>query len=408
MARPRKTHLGQPSVNQGRERVWWAGKWHDLGPAGSAEARAEYGRLASLWAVDPTAAPLDPDDYLVSELCADYLASADAPAGGLQRERAVLAVDLLLEQHAATTATAFGPADLRAWQTWLCRLPDARDPTRTRFAVTTVNYHVDTIRRVFKWGVSTERVPADKLVALRTVPRPKPGTARAPRVVDPVDPKHVEAVLPFLRPPVRAMVVLQLAAGARPGEVCAMTPGAVHRTGVVRVPGAGSHDLDALGVWAYVPAKHKLSWKGKPRVLLFAGGAKDVLAPFLDRGPDAPCFSPREAAESLRAEQRAAREARGGGSGGSRKPRKEHPARAAGDRYTDDAYRAAITRACVKAGVPHWFPYQLRHLAAAEVKSLFGLDAVQALLGHHTRTMAEHYGGAAVKAAAEVAKARGG
>ncbi|HEX4606901.1 MAG TPA: hypothetical protein VH092_01725 [Urbifossiella sp.] len=259
MGRPKKKHPGAPSVHRGRERIWWAGEWHDLGPEGTAEARAKYARLASQWAADPAAPAYRADESLVSELCSDYLASTDSPQAGLQRKRAVLAAQLLLEQHVATAVADFGPNDLRAWQVWLCQLPGLRDPDRQRFNVTTVNYHVDTIRRVFAWGVSTERVPADKLVALRTVPRPKPGTAREPRVVEPANPAHVRAVLPFRRRTPRAMVVLQLAAGARPGEVIAMTPGEIHRGGVINVPGAGRHDLDKLGVWAYVPKKHKLT-----------------------------------------------------------------------------------------------------------------------------------------------------
>ncbi len=409
MGRPKKSHLGKPTVVGGRERVWWNGKWHILGPAGSAEARAEYGRLAALWAIDPTAAALSPDDYLVSELCADYLESPDSPQEGLQRERAVLAVDLLLELYTATAVADFGPKDLRAWQTWLCGLPSLKKSGEKRFSVSTVNYHVDTVRRIWRWGVQAERTTHERWQALKAVPRPKVGEARAPKIVDPADPEHVKAVLPFLRPQPRAMVVLQLASGARPGEVCAMTPSQVHRGGVINVPGAGRHNLDKLGVWAYVPKKHKLSWKNKPRVLLFAGEAQGVLAPFLDRNPEAPCFSPKEATEGLRAEQKAAREGRGGGSGGNRKvPKVAAPRRAPKDRYTDNSYRAAITRACEKVGVPAWFPYQLRHLAAAEIQEVFGLDAVQALLGHHTKSMAEHYAGTAVKTAAEVAKARGG
>jgi integrase len=62
----------------------------------------------------------------------------------------------------------------------------------------------------------------------------------------------------------------------------------------------------------------------------------------------------------------------------------------------------------VAAGVAEFAPYQLRHAAAAEIKALFDLDAVQALLGHHTKTMAEHYGGVAFRKAAEVAKGRAG
>lgn len=401
MGRPKKTHLGKPSVHRGRERVWWGGRWHDLGPEGSAEARAEYGRLAALWAVSPGAPALDPDDYLVSELCADYLASEDSPPpDSLHRSRVVLAVKLLLEHHAATPAGEFGPNDLRAWQTWMCGLMGKRKPEEKRFAITTVNYNVDAVRRIFKWGVSVERVPADKLVALRTVPRPKIGSARPARVVDPANPAHVKAALPFMLPPPRAMVVLQLAAGARPGEVMNMTPAEVHRGGVLNVPGAGRHDLDKLGVWAFVPKKHKLTWKGKPRVLLFAGQAKEVLAPYLDRDPDAPCFSPRDAIAGQQADRKA-------NAKGPAKPEVAIVPARISDRYNCKTYWRAVTRACKNAGVPPWFPYQLRHLAAAEIQELYGIDAVKALLGHHTKTMSEHYAGLAVREAAKVAQSRG-
>lgn len=407
MGRPKKQWPPQPAENGPRMRVWWNGSWHYLGLKSEPEKwRAELARLIALWSVDPTAAAGRPDDYLVSTLCRDYLASADSPAGGLQRERAVLAVELLLGLFPDTTVADFGPNDLRAWQSWLCGLKRADDPAKTRFNVTTVNYHVATIKRVWRWGVSTERVPADRWQALRAVPRPKPGEARPPRVVEPADPEAVKKTLPFLRPPVRAMVVLQLASGARPSELCGMRAGDVRRSGAVHIPGAGMHDLDALGVWVYVLDKHKTRWKGKPRWLTFGPDVQPVLAPFLDRDPAAYCFSPREAVDGLRAEQRAARAARGGGSGGSRKVAKPAAKRRPGEHYTEDSYRAAVARACKKAGVRHWFPYMLRHAAAAEVKALFDLDAVRALLGHHTRTMAEHYGGESFRKAAEVARKR--
>ncbi|HJZ53826.1 MAG TPA: site-specific integrase, partial [Gemmataceae bacterium] len=342
----------------------------------------------------------------VSSLCREYLESADSPQHGRERERAAEAIDLLLEHHPTVTVADFGPNDLRAWQAWLCGLKNADDPDRTRFNVTSVNYMVDVIRRVFAWGVSTERVAEGKLVALRTVPRPKPGEARPPRIVEPADPEAVKKTLPYLRPPVRAMVVLQLTTGARPGELCKMKAGDVTRAGKLHIPGAGVQDLDKLEVWAYVPSKHKLTWKGKPRFLLFAPDAQRVLAPFLDRDAAAYCFSPRESTDGLRAEQRAARKSKVQPSQANRK--KVNPQKQPGLQYNHRSYNQAVRKACVKAGVAHWFPYQLRHLAAAEVKAVFGLDAVQALLGHHTRTMAEHYGGVAVRTAAEVAKKRAG
>ena len=112
---------------------------------------------------------------------------------------------------------------------------------------------------------------------------------------------------------------------------------------------------------------------------------------------------------ALRQSQRdAAAAKRKGVKGGSRKPLAVTPDRVLGEQYSPGAYRKAVKTACKRAGVPLYTPYALRHLAAAVVKSLYDLDAVQALLGHHTRTMAEHYGGVAFAKAAKVAKSRGG
>jgi len=57
MGRPR---VFPPKVhqNQGADRVCWGSKWHHLGPSGSPAAKAEYGRLLALWAVDPNAVPM--------------------------------------------------------------------------------------------------------------------------------------------------------------------------------------------------------------------------------------------------------------------------------------------------------------------------------------------------------------
>jgi IstB-like ATP binding protein len=66
---------------------------------------------------------------------------------------------------------------------------------------------------------------------------------------------------------------------------------------------------------------------------------------------------------------------------------KENPARKAGDRFTKDSYRRAINRACEKAGVPKWTPYQLRYNAATAVREALGVEAAQALLGHSHATM---------------------
>lgn len=133
------------------------------------------------------------------------------------------------------------------------------------------------------------------------------------------------------------------------------------------MPGAGVQDLDALQVWAHVPAKHKLTWRGKPRYLLFAGESQKVLEPFLQRPAKAYCFSPAEAVAWLRAEQSEQAKKRPGYVGNHKRPAAVRTRIRFGERYTKDAYATAIRRACKRAGVPPFPPYALRHLAAAQV-----------------------------------------
>ena len=109
--------------------------------------------------------------------------------------------------------------------------------------------------------------------------------------------------------------------------------------------------------------------------------AQEALRPWLDRDPDAYCFSPAEVVAARNARQRAGRRSPMTPSQAARPP-KPDPKRAPGRRYTRNAYRVAIQRACVKAGVPIWAPLQLRHTAATAIRARYGLEAAQVVLGH--------------------------
>jgi integrase len=53
-----------------------------------------------------------------------------------------------------------------------------------------------------------------------------------------------------------------------------------------------------------------------------------------------------------------------------------------GHHYDGGSYRRAIRRACLKHGIPLWFPNQLRHSRGTEIRKRYGLEASQAMLGH--------------------------
>jgi integrase len=201
------------------------------------------------------------------------------------------------------------------------------------------------------------------------------------------------------------MVELEALTGARPGELCRLTPADVLRGGRVQVPGVGLVDLDREGVWVCVPTQHKKKHRGRPRWLVLGPRAQAVLAPWLERPADHFCFCPREALADLRVEQVTERKARNGR--GNPKPPVATKKLQPGTCYTPRTYRQAVARACKRAGVDHFSPYQLRHLHAAEVDAAFDLDHVQASLGHDDPDTARRYSKRSFRKAADVAKGMG-
>lgn len=71
--------------------------------------------------------------------------------------------------------------------------------------------------------------------------------------------------------------------------------------------------------------------------------------------------------------------------------RKKEPSREPRDHYDRHSYARAITRACKKAGVPHWHPHQLKNSCGTDVRKRFGLEASRAFMGHTKLSTAEIY-----------------
>ena len=231
-----------------------------------------------------------------------------------------------------------------------------------------VNARVNRVRRVFKRGVSYQLIPSAVYEALRTVPGLQRGRCQA-READPVLPvpeEHVQATLPFLPPPVRALAELQLRTGMRAGEAMVMR----------------AIDLTMNGpVWTYRPASHKNKHRGLERVIFLGPQALEIIKPFLATNLDAYLFNPRvyvEAMHRRRAEQRKTKRT----PSELKRRRKAKPRRVPAERYNRRSYRLAVVRACMRAGVPAWSPLQLRHTAATRIRAQFGLEAAKAILGH--------------------------
>ena len=98
--------------------------------------------------------------------------------------------------------------------------------TQQALARGVVNQRVGRIVRAFKWGVENELVPVAVLQGLKAVRGLAKGRslARETEPVKPVPEAYVEAVLPFVRPPVQGMIQLQRLTGMRPAKRAPFAP----------------------------------------------------------------------------------------------------------------------------------------------------------------------------------------
>jgi integrase len=379
---------------------------HDfyLGPWNCAASRREYDRLTGEWLAAGRRLPRSTSgEVSIVELAAAYwkYASGYYRKGGKAtrtQERVKLSLRHLRRLYGEIPADQFGPLALQAMQQRFVREGKSRPY---------VNCLIEQIRRVFKWGVSQELVPASVFQALATVPGLRKGRTEAPEPepVRPVEPEIVESTLPLLPPVVRDMVQLQRLTGARPGEICILRPSDIDRTG---------------DVWRYRPESHKTEHHGRERIIHIGPRAQAVLRPYLLRDPEAYCFVPVESARRQREAKHAARKTPlscGNRPGTNRVMR---PRRPPGMRYSSGTYGRAVARACDAADraahtadpsipteqriVPRWAPNRLRHSLATEIRGQFGLEATQVVLGHAHADVTEVYAERDARLAAAVMK----
>jgi integrase len=276
----------------------------------------------------------------------------------------------------------FGPAELKVVRQ---RMIDHYDWSRKL-----VNRRVNRIRHIWKWGVEEGVVRADAWHALQVVHGLQAGRTAARETEDrkPVPEEVVTATVPHLPRHVRGLVGFQLLTGCRPEEACQLRMSDVQQVG---------------SEWVYSPKDHKNAWRGHHRFIGIGPEAQKLLADFTaGLSPEEFVFSPRRQREEIFATKRAARKSKVQPSQIDRKRKKTK--KVPGDRYTPASYGQAIARTCRTHGITHWFPYQLRHAAGARARRMGGLDAAQALLGHRTVGMTEHYSKLTVEDVVKVAR----
>lgn len=436
----------------GQAVVTIAGVDRYLGPWKSKASNVEYDRLVGEWLAagrpSHSTTPASGDDYTIADLCLGYLRFAErhyVKNGRVTDEAACVkaALRYLRASYGHTLAADFGPLALQSLQ---ARMVDAG---LTRGVI---NQNAGRIRRAFRWAVANEKIAVTVWQALLAVSGLQKGktTAREPEPIGPVGESTIDATLPHLPPIVADMVRFQRYTGCRPSECCSVRP----------------CDVDTSGeVWVYIPAEHKTEHRGKQRKIFVGPRGQDVLRPYLLRAPDAFCFVPAESEQKRNRRRRENRQSPMTPSQARRRPKRK-PKKTAGQCYTSDSYRRAITRACDKSflaeagpvewakllamfqagelgrrdqvrrdgeakwrraimlagdkpagnvandsatwfyrrAVERWRPNQLRHLAATQIRSKYGLEAAQVTLGHSKADVTQVYAERDAKLAERVAR----
>lgn len=411
MARQRSTVPTYQRHSSGRARVRTydaSGKRVDIilpGEFGSEESKAEYARILSQLAGGKGALPASGpvNDFTISELVLEYLKHASTyyvdPI-----TKAPTSEQTALRDAVRPLARLFGPLPVAEFDsvrlemvqeamangsTLTAEERQARGKRPLGMARTTINRHIDRIKRIMRWGCAKKIVPPHNLVNIEAVASLKAGrcTARETEIVKPVDQAIVEATLPFIAPAPADMVRVMLLSGCRVGELCKLRGCELDRSGEQ---------------WVYAPARHKTRHRGHVRNIVFGPRAMLILRKYLKADPDAYLFSPAEQAQQIREKKRAARKTPVQPSQVDRS--NPNAKRKPGKHYTQRSVNQAIERGCIKAKVERWHTHQLRHTAALNVLREFGPEAARSTLGHRTLNMTLHYAGVDLEKAAEVAR----
>ncbi len=357
MPRP-KSLVPKLCIDKSRNRAFCKvdGKFISLGPAGSAEAIAAYGRLLTTLANRDTEAAIQavrqpqsvPAELKPTALLNDVFlrfATERLPRYAAAERRCIKsAIRIARELYGATLAEDFDVLRLRMVREAMIRKGWSRS---------FINKQVKRLRTVIRWAVGWKLVSQTLAESLKAVESLEAGDSDAPESIPrrAVPSEHIEAVRPQLTERYRDIIDLLLMTGARSGEIIGLTTGQIDRTGEI---------------WRVALTRHKTAHRGKSRTLYFAPKAQAILSKYLSADPTARLFRTR------------------------------------GDRLS-----ASLRAACIAAGVPEFTPHWLRHTVATRIVDEMGTEAAQRLLGHCGAAMTRHYSQAAERQAVEAVKKLG-
>ena len=309
-------------------------------------------------------------------------------------------VEKFLKPYMDWPAKDFGPDELLDVQKAMIEHRYYIGEKEKRYTRRGINDNINWIRKIWKWGMGRCMATAEQIQGFEEVKPLRIGTTLAPdntkrkRVTQ----EEIEKVINCLGNVVGDMVRLIWYTGMRPTEVCSMRPCDIIR--------------DDEDCWLYIPGRdfspvgrHKTMRFERMKVIPLAKESQQILVERIkDFDSTDYVFSPKETVNTLLAKK--AKERKTPLSCGNRPGtnRKEHPMIKPRDRYDHHTLRRACQRACKKAGVEPFVPYDLRRSMATRTRATLGKEATKVLLGHAKTSTTEIYLLEEVQEAVKVAK----
>lgn len=286
-----------------------------------------------------------------------------------------------LEPYRSWPIADFGPEELLAIQKAMVeyryfRTNHPNEPIP--YTRSGINQLVNQIHKVWHWGVGREAVTLAQAHRLREVKSLRIGRTAAIDKIKraAVTEEDFEKSLSKVNSVVADMLRLIWLTAMRPGEVCRMRPIDIDRR--------------RQECWLYVPGRdispvgdHKTAGHGRVRVIPLTASAQGIILKRVkDFASNEPVFRPTDAIEELLGRRFAERQTpmyQGNRVGTNRRV---HPMIKPRARYDAESLATAIKRACDRAEVPRFTPYDLRRTAATRTKARLDTEAAKLLLGH--------------------------
>jgi integrase len=297
----------------------------------------------------------------------------------------------------------FGPDELRAVQDAMVahryfRKNHEEEPLA--YTRTGINQVINQIYKIWQWGIGREVTTEAQRQRLKEVRPLRSGrtVARDKPKRRPVTQDELNKVADQLTSVVSDMLRLIWLTAIRPGEVRRMRPYDVIR--------------ERAECWLYVPGRdvgpvgdHKTAYRQRVRVIPLAGRAQAILGPRIsDFDSKAFIFAPAEAMAESRERRFANRNTPMDQGNRAGTNRQEHPMIKPGEAYTATSFYSAVRRACRRAAVEPFSPYDLRRSAATRVRAALSKEDARLLLGHASSDTTQIYLLEEVKESIKVAK----